>query len=458
MRLQGSAARVLPPLPSAQPKVSPAAPGSIIQHTARSGLRIVAVRRPSVPVVELRLAVPFAGSADNHAATAELLAAVLVGSSGGHDRTGLDAALGRAGGTLRTSVTPERLTVRGSFAADGLTSALAVLGEVLSDSRRPEDEVGTQRQQLTHRLRMYRSHPRTAAREALLEQCFPGHPMSREVPLPDAVTDVHAEHVAALHVRALVPRGSRLLLVGDLDPATAVINAEHALASWTAPHRALDMPDLPVPAVGVSVQGRESARQVQIRLLTAVPGRDEELYTAVRLANLVLGASFGSRLTARLRERDGLTYSVHTSVVDAPGRALMVLDSDTSPGQLGAALVATREELDRFANEDPPSGAEADAARNYHAGSLAIMLSSQNGTADLLHQLPPGTDYEEWLAVQPDLAGRAGLDEVRTAARRMAAACFSGVLLTPTEHVSRATEEAEAAGFTSAPALENCRS
>ncbi|MFC1432257.1 M16 family metallopeptidase [Streptacidiphilus sp. N1-3] len=426
-------------------------PGSVVEHTAGSGLRIVAVRRPSVPVVELRLAVPFGGEGSAHAATAEVLAAVLLGSTRRRDRTALDTVLGLAGGSLRASVTPERLTVQGAVAADGLRSALEAFGDALADPQRPPEEVETYRTRLGHRLHAYRARPATAAREAVLEHCFPGHPLAHEVPRPQDVAAVEDADVAALHARALVPGGSRLLLVGDLDPAAAVAAAEHALGAWTGPHTAAVMPELPVPAGGVAARSRPGSRQVQIRLLAPAPVGEDPRHPAVRLANLVLGASFGSRLTERLREREGLTYGVHTSLADHPGRGLLTLDLDTSPARLGAALAALREELDRFATDSPPDEDEIAAARSYAVGSLVVLSAAQNGTANLLHALPVATRQRNWLAEQVERISRTKDSEVRAAAGDMAAARFHGIVLTAPTAVDQAAREVEAAGFLPAP-------
>ncbi|QMU78102.1 insulinase family protein [Streptacidiphilus sp. PB12-B1b] len=438
---------VRPPVPTAVSTAYLDDPGSIVEHTAGSGLRITAVRRPSVPVVELRLAVPFGSGDSAHAATAEVLAAVLLGSTARGTRAELEAALGLLGGSLKTAVTPERLTVQGAIAADGLAPALELLAAVLADPHRPEDEVLTHRTLLGHRLRAYRAQPAVLAREAMLEHCFPGHPLAREVPAPDAVAAVGDAHVEALHTRALVPSGSRLLLVGDLDPAAAVAAAEQAMLAWNGPGTAAPMPELPHPAAGVAVVSRPGSRQVQVCLLAPAPGADDPEHPAMRLANLVLGASFSSRLTERLRERDGLTYIVRSRVADHPGRGLLAVDFDTRPNQLGAALAAVRQEFDAFANDAPPSEEEIAAARSYTVGSMVILSATQNGTANLLNALPPATGLGDWLPEQLQRIARTTDDQVRAAARELAAANFSGIVLTAPSRVEEAAREVRAAGF-----------
>lgn len=446
----GEGEHVVPSVSTAMSAPEPFAPGSLVEHTARSGLRIVTVRRPSVPVVELRLAVPFGGSDSRHAATAELLAAVLLQGTSGRDHVGVERILGEAGGSLRVSVTPERLTVEGAFAASGLLPALGVLGEALADCRRAPDEVRTSRDRLGQRLRAYRAYPRTAAREALLEHCFPGHPLAREVPAPEDVAVVEPERVSELHAAALLPRGSRLLLVGDLDPAPAAAAAERALDAWTGPRAAVPMPELPVPAPGLAVTGRPGSRQAQIRLLASMPDTADDRYPAVILANAILGGFVGSRLAGRLREQDGLTYTVSTVLTEYPQRSLLALNLDTSPAQLGTALAAIREELDGFAKDRPPGSEEIAAARNYGLGSLVILPASQTGTANLLHRLPPETALARWLPDRWERIRGAADDDVRTAAAGMAARDFSGVVLTAPDHVDTAAAELDAAGFAAA--------
>ncbi|MDQ3988672.1 MAG: hypothetical protein M3291_05660, partial [Actinomycetota bacterium] len=62
------------PVPPLGRQRTPRAP-STVDTTLDSGLRVIAVRRPAVPMVELRLAVPFGGTSATHAARAEVLAA-----------------------------------------------------------------------------------------------------------------------------------------------------------------------------------------------------------------------------------------------------------------------------------------------------------------------------------------------------------------------------------------------
>ncbi|MDT7712303.1 MAG: zinc protease, partial [Pseudonocardiales bacterium] len=87
------------PLPSLGPPRNPSAPAAV-DAVLDNGLRVIAVRRPAVPMVELRLRVPFGGTHRTHPARAELLAATLLQGTARRDRFAIDKALAAIGGDL----------------------------------------------------------------------------------------------------------------------------------------------------------------------------------------------------------------------------------------------------------------------------------------------------------------------------------------------------------------------
>lgn len=63
-------------IPAVRPTV-PAELPTVVERTLPNGLRVLVVARTSVPLVELRLRIPFTGLGADHAARAELLAETL---------------------------------------------------------------------------------------------------------------------------------------------------------------------------------------------------------------------------------------------------------------------------------------------------------------------------------------------------------------------------------------------
>ncbi|MGH4007336.1 MAG: M16 family metallopeptidase [Pseudonocardiaceae bacterium] len=417
------------PLPSLGSMRAPSAPSSV-DTVLDSGLRVIAVRRPAVPMVELRLEIPFGGTHRTHPARAELLAATLLCGTPRRDRFAVDQALGAVGGDLAAGVDPEHLTVRGSALASGLNVLLDVLGDVLRSASYPAAEVTRERSRLVERIAVSRSTPQVIAREALQRRRYGNHPATREWPEVDDVAAVTRAAVRALHRRSVVPGGAVLVLVGDIVPARAVEEVESALASWQSDQPAAALAALPaLTGADLQLVHREGAVQSQLRLSAQAVPRTDERYPALQLANLCFGGYFSSRWVENIREDKGYTYGAHCGLEFNPHGATLVAEADTASEVTAAALLETRYELGRMAVV-PPEESEVDNARHYAIGSLTIATSSQRGLAGQLTALATlGLDLD-WLLAHPSRLQAVTTEQVaEVAAEFFAPSRFTGVVV-----------------------------
>ncbi len=405
-----------------------------------NGLRLLVARRASVPMVELRLRVPFADPAPSpdsaHPAAAELLTETLFTGTARRDRVGIDDELAAVGADLGASVDPERLLVSGSGLADGLPAILDVLADVLTGATHADREVARERERLVERIAVARAQPRTVAREALQRARFGDHPITREMPTGEAVAALSADQVRAVHAAGLLPRGSLLTIVGDVDPDAAVAAVTAALAGWTGSGAAHELAAPPVPTPGdLRLVHRPGSVQSQLRLSGPAVPRDDPAYAALQLANLVFGGYFSSRWMENVREDKGYTYSAHSGVEFLPGGAVLGVDTDVASDVTAAALLETRYELGRL-GAVPPTQAEIDAARSYAIGSLLISLDNQGGLASTIAGLAAvGLDLD-WLRGHPARLAAVTADDVAGAALRFfAPSGFSGVIVGDAEVV-----------------------
>ena len=204
------------PVPALGPARTPELP-TVAERTLPNGLRVLAVRRPGVPLVEVRLRVPFSGPGLDHIATAQLLGDTLLLGTDRRSAAQLAADLQALGGSLSASTDSDRLAVGGSVLAPGLGGLLELVGEVLTGAAYPDREVEGERDRLVQELAIYRSQAGVVAREALLRRMYGDHPYGRELPTADAVQAVQAEALRSVHAERVAPEGSVLVLVGDLD-------------------------------------------------------------------------------------------------------------------------------------------------------------------------------------------------------------------------------------------------
>jgi predicted Zn-dependent peptidase len=395
-----------------------------------NGLRVIAVHSPTVPMAELRLRIPFAGTDRRHAAIAEVLAATLLTGTERRDRVAMDTDLALVGGELGASVDPERLSLGGNALASGFDTLLDVLADALTGAAYRDEEVEGERARLVERIAVARSQPSMIAREALQRHRYGDHPFTRETPEAADVATVTVDEVRAMHRNSLLPRGSVLVFVGDVEPDEAVAKIGAALAGWTSDRGAVELPELPNVVGGdLLFVPRPGAVQSQLRLSAQAIPRTDPRYPALQLANLVFGGFFSSRLVENIREDKGYTYHARSALEFTVSGATLLVDADTASDVTAPALLEMRYELGRL-GVVPPTAEEVETVRQYAIGSLLISTASQTGLASQLAALAPlglGTD---WLVAHPNRLKQVTREQVTEAALEFfSPARFTGVVV-----------------------------
>jgi zinc protease len=402
-------------VPPLGPVPRPKQPASA-ERTLSSGLRVIAVRRPGVPLVELRLRVPFGGTAATLPARSMLLGETLLSGTAEHSQVELAAALQSLGAELHASVDADRLMVGGTALRTGLTGLLGLLAEVLSGATYPTREVTGERGRLIERLSMARSQPSVVVREALRRRLYGGHPYARELPSVDEVGAVGAGQLRRLHADRVTPANSVLILVGDVSPTRALDQVEAALGDWRSGSAARPVPALPAIEPGpIGLVDRPGSVQSSIRLGGPAVGRDDPLYPALQLANLAFGGNFSSRLVENIREDKGYTYGPHSRIDHAAAGSTLIVDADVATGVTAPALLEIWYELGRMATL-PVAETELADVRQYAVGTLALSLASQAGLASTLAALAGQGLGLDWLRDHPRRLAAVTLDDAYAAA------------------------------------------
>jgi zinc protease len=393
---------VIPKVTEPRPLKVPA----VEERTLSNGLRVLAVRRASVPVVEMRLRIPVgppgkkggkAHSAKLQLAAEALLSETMLTGTAEHDRLALASELQRLGGGLSAGIDSDRLAIVGSVLAPNLAQLLGLLSEVISSATYAKHEVSGERERMVAELGIARSQPAVLARQALLTRLYGKHPYAYELPEPEALEEIGAKDLRALHSHTVSPAGAVLTLVGDLRPAAALDAVEAALSGWSG-KAAKSLPKLPehVPG-GVTIVDRPGAVQTNIRLGGPALTRTAPNYAALQVANVVFGGYFSSRLVNNIREDKGYTYSPRSGIEHAAVGSRFVVSADVATGVTAPALLEILYELGRVSLL-PLGDDELAAAKRYAAGTLALSTATSAGLASTLSMLAGSGLGLEYLA------------------------------------------------------------
>ena len=372
------------PLPPLGPNRKLSLPKSA-ERVLPNGLTVIALRRPSVPLVELRLRIPMATARLNESfqARSALLSQTLLSGTSEMSTVDIAAELQKVGGGLGAGTDPDRLMISGNALVSGLDRVLGILADVLTDAAYPNDEVATERERLVDRIQVALSQPAHIARMALLRRIYGRHPYAAQSPTPGQVRAVTPARLRALHDERLHPAGATLVIVGDLPTGKALDAAEAALSVWDGGGKDVTTPPVPALEPGpLTLVDRTDSVQSSMRLaLPAVP-RTHPDYPALQLANLVFGGYFSSRWVENIREDKGYTYGPHSFIEHSFAGSSLQVSAEVATEVTAPALVETLYELGRIATL-PPKEDELEQARQYALGSLQLGMSTQAGLAGL---------------------------------------------------------------------------
>jgi zinc protease len=409
-----TAAREVPELQPNRELVIP----SSEERTLGNGLTVIAVERRSVPLVEIRMRVPFGRSALDppFVAKAALLSQTLFSGTASMSKVDIAAALQTVGGALSASVDADRLLVSGNGLASGLERILGILADVLHGATYPEEEVTTERARLIDRLQVAQKQPAHLVRVALLRRMYGGHPYAIQTPPIEDVLPLATPDLADLHAARVHPAGSTIVIVGDINAAATLDLAERVLDSWDGKGAEETLPPIPALASGPIVMAdRPGAVQSSMRVALPAVGRTHPDHAALQLANLVFGGYFSSRWVENIREDKGYTYGPHSAVEHSIAGSSLIASADVATEVTAAALLETWYELGRLATL-PPAKEELEQARQYALGSLLLGMSTQAGLAGLASTYAGYGLRLDFLAEHSGRLASATLDEVAAAA------------------------------------------
>lgn len=403
---------------------------SVAERTTETGLHVTAVRKPGIPLVEIRLRVPFLGSGATHPARAVLLSETLLTGAGSHDRSGLAAAIQALGGDLNVGVDADRLLITGNVLATGLAGLLELLATVLTEPIYARDEVTSERARQIERLTIARSRPGVVAGERIAERMWGQHPYALDLPQPDAVAAVTPAQVRTLHRDRVRPSGAALIVVGDVSPKRVLDQVENALSRWTGDGPRQRVPKLPSPPAGpLLIVDRAGSVQSSVRMGGSALTRTDAGYPALQLANLIFGGYFSSRWVENIREDKGYTYGPHSRIDHHLLGSVLMLDVEVATEVTGPAMLETRYELGKIASL-PVTQDEVDSVRQYAIGTLALSTATQAGLASTLSALAAFGLGLEWVIEHPVRLAKAGVDDVSAAAAHfLAPARFTSVVV-----------------------------
>jgi zinc protease len=214
-----------------------------------------------------------------------------------------------------------QLSVSLSSRREHIAAALAVVAEMLRRPALPAEGLEEIRRQALSGIEAQRKEPAALLDEALSRHGDP-YPVGdvRHARSFDEVSadwrKLQREEVLAFHRRFLSASHARIGIVGDFDAQQVRQALSTAFGDWRSDEAWVPVPTplQPVPPVRLSLRTPDKQNaSMEVRL--GLPVNDSHPdYPALMMANHLMGGGGDARLWRRIREQEGLSYSVYSAV------------------------------------------------------------------------------------------------------------------------------------------------
>jgi len=359
------------------------------REVLENGLRVLVLQRDALPEVAIRLWVDAGRVREALPGVGALTGACLDEGAAGRAATEIADGLAAIGAHLACGGGG----VSARCLSDDLETVMGVVADVVMRPEFPEDSLEQKRGQLIAQVRAENDDPAFLGSKRLRSELYGEHPLGRTAKGgEEELSALKRDDLVAHHAALFVPRNAILTIVGDVDNDAAIELAKQAFGAWE--DRTAAVRTVPSVELGEArtLHIEEDRDQLHVYLGHLGIRRSDPDYYPLLVGDYVLGAGpgFTDRLSRRLRDEQGLAYSVGASLAQSadiePG--LFSAYIGTSPDARDRAVAGLRGEIEGLAGgEHPVTDGEVEDARSYILGSYVFAFETNPGTAEQLTQI-----------------------------------------------------------------------
>ena len=237
-------------------------------------------------------------------------------------------------------------------AAEYTEKSVDVIADMLRNALIPVEEVDRERGVVLEEMKMYEDNPQAKVFRLMGEAMYGDTPLGWGVlGSPEVISTVSREQILAYRTSFYAPGRMTLVISG---------NAEHAMSVQLANQYFADLPPQPLnraePGKFAPANHKQHSRDIQqANIAMAMPGishaEPQDDVVAARMMSAIFGGSMSSRLFISVRERQGLCYSVSSSLDMNADIGSLLIYTGTDPGKASTAVESILREMQTIVAE-----------------------------------------------------------------------------------------------------------
>jgi zinc protease len=308
------------------------------------------------------------------AITAELMA------EGTSTRSGEELA--RLAGDMGSQLSIHAETYQSQFSMDVLNQnaadAIALLADVMERPAFPEKDLERLRADHLRSRATSLANPAFLARQKFAQVAYGDQPYGRLLPTEAMLKSYTLADVRGFYAANYGAQRASIYVVGRFNEKAVKKAIAASFGGWSRG----PAPSMPVQtaATGAHFAFVDQPGAAQSNVIFGIPVADVTSPDTTPLAvmNSLLGGSFGSRITANIREQKGYTYSPRSTLSQGYGTNIWAENAAITTTATGPAIQEIVKEI-KLLQSAPPTVAELGSIQRYEDGVFVLRNSSRQG-------------------------------------------------------------------------------
>lgn len=374
---------------SALPTVEtyPPATAPVVQDfKLKNGIPVRFVQRSGVPAVSMigQFRVGAVTSAEENTVAAGISFNAL--SKGTKKRSADDiiADLKRTGSSFSVGLGTDVTRVTASTLTSKFDDAMELAADILRNPSFNEEEVQLLKEVAIASIAQAKTNPSSVAGKFVDTVLYGDHPYGGMPATAEDVNSLTEDDLRAAYERRIRPQDLTLYVAGGIDADVLIKSLNRHFGNWKASDGEPAVVDLDAVVVEeqparVIVFDMPDAPQSNIIAAQVIDPPFQPGHTDFRLADMIYGGNFTSRINANLREEKGWSYGVRSSTSGGVGPRVWRITAQVQTDKTAQSMTELLNELNAINGDRPYTATELENARNERIRKLPAVTATTRG-------------------------------------------------------------------------------
>jgi zinc protease len=353
--------------------------------TLPNGMKLYMVKGGAEPVLKMEIVFRAGATYEKKPVAAEVMAGLMSEGTKNLDSAALAEKIESLGATVFTRGGVDTVRIRLLTLTKFFPDLIEIVTEMVDKPAFDPVELQVLVENKIERLKIDLKKNEVLAYRHLTEKIFGfQHPYGRNND-PEDYEAITVEELEAHHRSHILPQKGMIFISGSFGEKEISMISE-TIGRWDPRHHngIEELPPLPKETnAGYFAYPGPQTHQAAIRIGRRLFPQSHPDFIGLYMLNTILGGYFGSRLMMEIRENQGLTYGIYSSVDSFASDGCFYISTEAATENADKVIEAIKTEMSRLQTE-LISELELNMARNYLMGHLMTQIDGPFATMDLI--------------------------------------------------------------------------